>query len=339
MVGVARVPRPTAVSNNLKGGYVHQWSIGLQREMFAGTVLDVAYVANRGISTVHSWNPNFVGAGLGPTASSRRFPQLQNISYVSNVGQSWYDSLQVRMERRFNGGFNFVGPYTWGKSNTIGCVVGSQNECQGFRNPTNFRLDKGPGPADIRHRLVVSSVFELPFGQGKRFGGNASRAGDFILGGWQISGIATFQSGNRLTPALTFNNSNAGGNRPDQIGDPMANAARTLDNWFDHTVFVNPPTLQQVLDSGQDPYRSIGNAGRGSIVSPGLIWDIGIMKRFSLPWEGHTIQWRTEMFNAWNHPNFGNPNISLPFVSGSTGTIRSTSVPNRTIQLALRYDF
>ena len=330
----------TAVARDLRGGYVHQWSLGLQRQLFTDTVLDVAYVANRGIATVHGWNPNFVGAGLGPTQARRRFPHLQGISYVSNVGQSWYDSLQVRMERRFTGGFNFVGAYTWGKSNAIGCVVGSQNECQGFRNPTNFRLDKGPGPADIRHRLVVSSVFELPFGRGKRFGGDAPRGLDMVIGGWQISAIATFQTGNRVTPSLTYNNSNAGGNRPDQIGDPMANAARTLDNWFDHTAFVRPPTLQQVLDSGQDVWRSIGNAGRGSIVGPGLnLWDLGIMKRFPLPWEGHSVQWRTELFNAWNHPNFGNPNTSLPYIPGRTGTIRSTSVPNRTVQLGLRYDF
>ena len=97
---VARVPRPTAVSNNLKGGYVHQWSIGLQREMFAGTVLDVAYVANRGISTVHSWNPNFVGAGLGPTASRRRFPQLQNISSIARSKPTAFQA--VSFEHRFS---------------------------------------------------------------------------------------------------------------------------------------------------------------------------------------------------------------------------------------------
>ena len=222
------------------------------------------------------------------------------------------------MERRFTGGFNFVGAYTWGKSNAIGCVVGSQNECQGFRNPTNFRLDKGPGPADIRHRLVVSSVFELPFGRGKRFGGDAPRGLDMVIGGWQISAIATFQTGNRVTPSLTYNNSNAGGNRPDQIGDPMANAARTLDNWFDHTAFVRPPTLQQVLDSGQDVWRSIGNAGRGSIVGPGLnLWDLGIMKRFPLPWEGHSVQWRTEFIQCLEPPELRQPEYIAAVYPGS----------------------
>jgi len=330
----------TAVAPYFKMGYVHQFSIGLQREVLRDTVVDVAYVGNRGISIANSYNLSFVRPGLGSPVPRRVFPHLANIAFADNSGQAWYDSMQVRIERRFTDGFNFLAAYTWGHSLAIGAVAGTQNESQGFRNPSNFASDKGAGPADIRQRLVISSVFELPFGKGKPVLGGASTPLNLVIGGWQVSAIATFQTGDLVTPALTFDNSNAGGNRPDIIGNPNTNAQHTITNWFDSSVFVNPPTLAAVLAAGGDGWRAQGNSGRGVIVGPGLnVWDLGLMKRFPLPWENHTIQFRTEMFNAWNHPSFAAPNASFPVVPNLTGRIFGTSVPNRTVQFALRYEF
>jgi hypothetical protein len=329
----------SAVAPYYKTGYAQQWSLGLQRELMRDTVIDAAYVANRGISAANSYNLSYVTPGFGSPIPRRQYPAIDDISFTDNSGHSWYDSMQVRLERRFVAGFNFVAAYTWAKSLALGCILGSQNECQGFRNPTNFGSDKGPGPADIRHRLVVSSVFELPFGKGKPLLGGASRALNLAVGGWEFSAIATFQTGQLVTPFLSFDNSNAGGNRPDLIGNPNNNAPHTLYQWFDTSAFVNPPTLASVLASGQSPWRSQGNSGTGVIIGPGFNdWDISLVKRFSL-WERHSLGFRTEFFNAWNHPNFGSPYALFPVVPGLTGRIFGTSIPNRTIQMALRYEF
>jgi hypothetical protein len=341
----------TAVAPYYHSGYVQQWSLGLQREITRDTVIDVAYVANRGISLTNSWENrgisltnswelSYVTPGLGSPIPRRYYPRYASIPFADNSGHDWFDSMQVRFERRFRSGFNFVSSYTWGHSLYLGSIPGTQNEAGGFRNPTNFASDKGPGPTDIRQRLVVSSVVELPFGKGKPFLSGASKALDVAVGGWQVSAIATFQTGDPVTPSLSFNNSNASGNRPDAIGNPNSNAPHTVNQWFNPSVFVNPPTLQQVLDSGQSPWRSQGNSGLGIIRGPGLnVWEISVAKQFPMPWEHHRLEFRTEFFNAFNHPNFADPNATLPVVANLTGRIFSTSVANRTIQFALRYEF
>src|SRR5581483_8423007 len=329
-----------AVARNFKTGYVQQWSIGVQQEVFRETVVEVAYVANRGTGTPTDWNLNYVTPGPGSVVSRRVYSQYNTITYTDNSGKSWYDSMQVRVERAFRNGFTVSGAYTWGKSLASGSVAGTQNEANGYRNPTNFRIDKGPGPTDIRHRLVVSTVAELPFGKGKPLFNNIPGAVNYMIGGWQISAIGTFKSGSLVTPSLSFDNSNAGSNRPDAVGDPNSNAPHTLQQWFNTSVFVNPPTLASVIAAGLDPWRSIGNAGRGIIVGPGLaVWDAGVMKRFPLGSERRTLQFRSEFFNAFNTPNFGAPNATFPVVANQTGRITSTSVANRTIQFALRLDF
>ena len=152
-----------------KTAYVQQWSIGIQQEIFRDTVLEVAYVANRGIATPTDWNLNYVTPGLGSVITRRPYQRLNTVTYTDNSARSWYDSMQVRVERAFRSGFTVTGAYTWAKSLAIGSVAGTQNESNGYRNPTNFAIDKGPGPSDIRHRLVVSAVAELPFGRGRRF--------------------------------------------------------------------------------------------------------------------------------------------------------------------------
>ncbi|MCI0628967.1 MAG: carboxypeptidase regulatory-like domain-containing protein, partial [Acidobacteria bacterium] len=198
---------------------------------------------------------------------------------------------------------------------------------------------KGPTPFDIGHRLVLSSVYELPFGKGKPFLSGASGALNTLLGGWQVSGIATFQTGPAVTPFLSFDNSNAGGNRPDVIRDPNKNGPKTIQQWFDIGAFTNPPTLASVLSSGGDPWRAQGNSGFGIIRGPGLnLFDLAVMKRFSF-FESHTLQFRAEFFNAFNHPNFGSPVAQFPVVPNFTGRIFGTSTPARQIQFGLRYDF
>ncbi|MCI0421046.1 MAG: hypothetical protein L0312_17765, partial [Acidobacteria bacterium] len=339
--GVTDIPAQSggvAIDPGFKVGYVQQWSLNVQREILANTVIDIGYVANRGIKNVALQNLNFVRPGPGLAQNRQTYPAFGGITWTSNPGMSWHDSLQARVERRFASGFTFLSAYTWANSLAIGSVPGTQNEEQGFRNPTNFGSDKGPGPFDIRHRLVVSSVFELPFGKGKHFLSGASGALNTLVGGWQVSGIATFQTGPAVTPFLAFDNSNAGGNRPDVIRDPN-NGPKTIQQWFDIGAFTNPPTLASVLSSGGDPYRAQGNSGRGIIRGPGLnLFDLAVMKRFSL-FESHSVQFRAEFFNAFNHPNFGSPVAQFPVVPNFTGRIFGTSTPARQIQFGLRYEF
>jgi hypothetical protein len=166
-------------------------------------------------------------------------------------------------------------------------------------------------------------------GRGKPLGGNAANAAQVLIGGWKFGGIATFQSGRYLTPTDAVKNSNAGGSRPDVIGDPdlqsYSNKPAMLDRFFDTSAFARAPQF------------TFGNSGTGILQGPGLqIFDLSLYKDFRVA-ESRRIQLRAEMFNAFNHANFDNP--GTVFGTPSFGIIRSTATPAREIQLGLRFDF
>ena len=232
-----------------------------------------------------------------------------------------YHSLQASLERRFRKGLMFLLSYTYGKSldDTSSWTGLGGQESQYAQDPTRLFLEKGRSGFDLRQRWTGSYIYQVPLRPK-----NPWLAG--ALGGWQLSGSWTFRTGFPFT-VTTGDTTNAGTltARPVRVADGNLPAGeRTVDRWFDKAAFAAPP-----------PY-TFGTSGRNILDGPGSrSLNAAIMKYFRIT-ERKKIQFRGEMFNATNHPNFGMPNQS--FSASGFATIRSASRP-RQVQLALKYIF
>ncbi|MCC7156607.1 MAG: hypothetical protein IT161_18665, partial [Bryobacterales bacterium] len=185
------------------------------------------------------------------------------------------------------------------------------------------------GPEGNPHRSVISFVYDMPFGRGKRFANSLHPALNLILGGWQTNGILTFRSGGFLSADSSVNNG-AGGrqqNRADATGQAanLPTDQRTTGRWFNTAAFIDPW------------YTRFGTSGVGVILGPGgSNWDLSIFKNTRIT-EGINLQFRTEMFNAFNHVNLNNPATNVSNRS-TFGTITGAAAA-RIIQLGLKLVF
>ena len=240
---------------NQRTPYIQQYNVGVQYELMTDVLLDVAYVGNRGTGLPGFRNLNqravIQNADGTQAAGARPYPAFGDIQWMENRVESDYNSLQARLEKRFSDGLTGSVSYTWGRALTdapdhISTSGGGAGIDTGtFREPQDsFNLDAERGPAefDIAHRFVASYVWELPFGRGRRFGNDWSRAMDVAFGGWQLSGIHVLQSGLALTATLGGSTVlNLGGERrarPNLVGDPeLPSSERTIARWFNTDAF------------------------------------------------------------------------------------------------------
>jgi hypothetical protein len=193
----------------------------------------------------------------------------------------------------------------------------------GYRDPLNDReLDRGPSQYNAPNRLVASYNYQLPFGPGqhwlsKNFIGN-------VAGGWELTGITTYQSGFSLTPGLSVNNCVCGNSAalPNVSGNPMS-GSQSLGQWFNTADFSIPAQY------------TIGDAGHGILTGPhSFTTDLNAVKRFALPFrEGMSLEFRAEFYNAFNHPQFANPDTTLG--DANFGKITAAVNPRKG-QLALK---
>jgi hypothetical protein len=221
---------------------------------------------------------------------------------------------------------SILGAYTWSKAitDTQGAETGAF--VPDLQDNRNRRANRGLWSADARHRFTLSSVYELPFGRNERYLSDVHGALGKIVSGWQVATIVTIQSGQPLTATLPFDNPNVGegAKLPDMLRSPN-NGPRTADKWFDTAAFATPAPF------------TFGNEGIGAITSPGITSvDFSLVKNTRLT-ERVNLQFRAEAFNAANHTLLGDPDTT--FGSPTFGTINSTRLDNREIQLALRLLF
>jgi hypothetical protein len=328
---------------NQRTPYIQQYNIGVQYELMSDIVLDVAYVGNKGTKLNGFRNLNqravITNADGSQSAGARPYPAFGDIQWMENRVSSTYNSLQLRLEKRFTGGVTGNVSYTLGEAlsgapdhiSTSGGGAGIDTGV--FREPqdgNNLAAEYGPTEFDVRHRFVASYIWELPFGRGRHWGNNWNRAMDLAFGGWQVTGIHVLQSGLALTATLGGANVvNLGGERrarPNLVGDPELPASqRTLARWFNTDAFAAFTVPQ-----------AFGNAGVGIMRGPGLAnFDFTFAKNFQVN-DRRYFQFRTEIFNAFNHPNFGPPNIARD--SSGFGQILSAA-PARIIQFGVKFYF
>lgn len=314
---------------NRRTGYAQHFNFGIQRQLPGNIMLEVSYVANlsRKLPNSHlainQVPPELMGPGKAQVR--RPYPQFNRVRVLSpTIGSNNYHSGVIRVEKRLSHGLSFLSGYTW--SRTIGDtrnVSGSLGDNQTYQDVYNRRLDKGPDALDIIHRFIWSSTYDLPWGVGRRW----LRSGPLahILGGWTLGAIVSFQSGGPFTVVMQSNTTNAfsaGALRANVLRDPnLPTSQRTVQRWFDTEAFESPPSY------------AFGNAGRGIVRADGRSnFDFAINKNFPFG-EGRYVQLRVDLFNAFNHPDFGLPNRAMG--SANFGTIGSATSP-RTIQLGLR---
>lgn len=303
-------------------------------------LLSAAYVGNDSIHLPNLTVPNQAQPGPGSFASREPWPTIGQIDMSGYEGIGNYNSLQVKAQKHFSHGFMMLASYTWSKTldNTGGTFTGEGARGFTFEDSNDPKHDYGLAAQDIRHRLVVSYIYDLPFGRGKKFLSQSGLA-NAVVGGWSVNGITALQSGSPVAMAQTCNraNTNAGTARPDVVGNWQLSTGRSdaqkVAEYFNTAAFVNVcPDL-----TGPGPF-SFSHTARDFVIGPGLQdWDLGISRRFRLSGESTWLQFRAEFFNLANHPNLGQPDSTAG--DPAFGTISSTASDAREIQFGLKLNF
>ncbi|MCL5742923.1 MAG: TonB-dependent receptor [Acidobacteria bacterium] len=332
-VGKAANTAVTFFETNRRTGYSLQYNLGVQHELASGTVLEVSYIANLSRKlpssniSINQVRPELMGSNA--TQKDRPYPQFSNVTVIApTFGVSNYHAAVVKFEKRFSHGFNLLGTYTYAKfldnSSSGGTSLG--DEVNPYSNYYNRRADYGPSENDLRHRVTFNSVYELPFGAGRAF--LAKHPLRHVVGGWSVGSVMTLQSGAPFTVTTQTNTTNAfssGGLRADVLRNPnLPNSQRTLGQWFDTAAFAQPANY------------TFGNEGVNLLRSDGKTkFDFSVLRNFPVG-EEKRLQFRAEMFNAFNHPDFGIPGHTF---GGPGFGIVSSADAARSIQLGLRFTF
>jgi hypothetical protein len=320
-------PRVLGHSFENETPYAEQWHLGIERRLFGAMAAELTYAGSAGKHLVYCYNPNEIQPGIGSQASRRLIQPLNGVTSILQCdprNRSTYHSGQLKITQRFSGGLQFLVSYTYGKALDYGGSAASGGGAVG--NPqtvTNLQAGHGPAGFDVRHRGVVSGVWELPWGPGRRWLQDGGMVGA-IAGGWQISGIASLTTGRPFTVFMQTGVNSGAPSWPNRIGSGKLDNP-TVDLWYNPRDFAAPPA------------NTYGDTGRGILYAPGHVnFDTSLSKRFAVI--GRTnVEFRWDAFNLFNHPGFGFPNQN--FDAPTAGRITSTVVDNRSMQFSLKLNF
>ena len=339
-------------NSDLRTPYMQRWQIGIQREIARQTVMEVVYVGNRGTrqrvsralnpvpSEYYSTLPardqaridymsaavsnpfypllpgtSLASATVGRSQLLRAYPQFTGISYTGNQGYSWYHSLQTRFERRMATGFTASLSWTWSKF----------MEATGYLNETDPLPERVISDQDRTHRLVVTGIYELPFGKGRRWLARTGGVADRVIGGWQVQGIFQGQTG----AAYGFGDVIFYGNFS-EISLP--NGQRTAQRWFNTEAGFERASAKQrswAIRTLPTRFSCLRNDGMNN-------WDLSVIKNIQIG-ERARVEFRTEFINAWNHTQFSGPNTSP--TNTAFGSLSALAQFPRVVQFGLRVLF
>jgi hypothetical protein len=353
---------PQGIQQDAKTPIAVEWNLTVEQQLSRNMSLRVAYVGSHGYHGLLSIDPNTIGpqicaSAAGCTAGGTgtgRTTVAQGAQYIPvglrpnqylgagffwfTEGNSAYHALETDVTRRFTRGLSFRGNFTWSKNldmNSGLTGAQAQNQAQMILNRLNPRMDWGPSALNIAHQASISMLYELPFGQGRRWLHDAHGVEDKLFGGWQFSTISTLLSGFPFTPQAGQNRSGDGDTRnPDRPSvNPSFSGPVILgkqSGWYNPTAFILPPA------------GTYGNLGRGVFEGPGLAnLDLSLFKSTSIN-ERTALQFRGELFNVLNHVNLGTPNatvFSATAINAAAGLITTLATPPRQIQFGLKLVF
>ena len=320
----------TTFQRDFKNGLVQQWNINIERELPGAIVLTTAYAgthATRLQGQTYNLDTASIGPGTNP-AARRPYPQFNTFNSILSRGWDVYNSLQVRAEKRYSQGLFFLASYTWARGFSNGLVqnIGNFSGIKYFPLYAPGYSDRGLADTDINQNFSLSTLYELPFGKGKKHLSQLHGASQALLGGWQANALFHARTGFPLFPSVNTDQSGAsvGGNRPNRTCDGTLSNP-TVQAWFNTACFSSPAP------------GTLGNAARSVGTGPGQVnLDASIFKNFAIT-ERVNAQFRTEFFNLTNTAQFGQPNAVIG--QATTGQILSTVNTSRQIQFAIRLSF
>ena len=365
--------RLDTIDFHLAQPYNMNYSFNLQQEVLPNTTVNVGYMGSRGVNLLGvnseaNGRADIAGADgrryipLVPT--TRRNPNFGIIRWATAENDSYYNSLQLSIEKRFSAGLQIRSSYHWSKA-----IDTNSNRYHGgnFDGPSsadvNIPFDTKANRAlsawDLRHYWSLNYLYELPLGPGKALGGSLTGVAGKLIGGWSLSGVVTASTG----PPFTVTSGGdfagrlpqgAGTQRPDLVGKPTVAERGTpqyVDQYFSPTAFALPPLTPQCapgVTTGGCPRRILGNAGRNILTGPGLAtWNFNMSKTTSLT-ERFSLQFRAEFFNLFNRANFRLPSNATflpqttnpnPPRNAAAGRITDVATTGRQIQFGLKLIF
>lgn len=306
---------------NFQTGFAQMVHFTVQREITPELTVEAGYSG----ALSHKLAYEVGNLNLGNSISK----QLGIIQTLFSEGNDAYHALQIKAEQRFHRSYSFLISYTYGKNLDNGpAPFNLIYNHQAPQNALNLAAERGPSSIDVRHNLVASHIWELPFGRGHKFLGSCGRVCEAMVSNWQFNGITTMRSG---LPANVVRNGQLTGYtglRPNVLRDPnLDSAQRTLAHYFDTRAF-------SVTGLGK---TQPGDAGRNLVRGPGFVnLDTSLFKNVPLP-KDWLLQIRIEAFNLANTPHFANPNTDLS--QGQFGTITQTFGNPRILQFAAKLRF
>lgn len=307
---------------NFQDSQIHEWSFGIQRELPRSWVLDVAYVGTRGLRLPRETDPNQPNPDPVTQTAPVSYPAYAGFSYTESSGTSIFHTLETKVERHYLHGLTLLGAYTYSKSLDTNSDAFTTNRSTNFpQNSRDLAAEKGRSDFDFRHRLVVSYVYDWPFGRSVWKLQNSGL--NYLIEGWQLSGVFTAQSGPPFTPVVSGDNSHA-----DEQGVIGSGYPTDRPNLTGSSFYASPKAPNQYLSisafTPPAPY-TFGNAGRNILVGPPLnSWDFSLNRKLRLR-ESKTLEFRAEVFNVINHANFDTPQRDV--ASSSFGQIFDTIRP------------
>lgn len=329
---------------------VQSWFFSVQRELWDGALVDVAYIGNRADDLLLFANLNQAvpnnSAGTLSLQARRPIPEFADITYSFNGGKSRYHAFQGKFDWKIGRGFSILNSVTLSrtKDNGAGSLenTGTSGNSPTPQNFYDLDGDYALGAYHQPYNNTTSFVLDLPIGTGRRYKGDASALLNAVIGGWQVAGVNSVYAGENVTfvysPPTAFQVSGiqqdfrgANNYRPNIVGEVrVPKDQRTVQNWFSRAAVVVPT----------DPSQPFGNVPRNAYRGP-LVWqmDFAASKRFPLPWRTSNVEFRAEFFNLFNRTNFRAPTgNSVNASNAAFGTITATYDP-RIIQFALKLNF
>ncbi|HEY3128391.1 MAG TPA: TonB-dependent receptor [Acidobacteriota bacterium] len=324
---------PKGIDRNRRDLYYENWDFLIQQQLPHSFVGQVGYIGSEG----HKLFTNRPANLLDPVTRKRPLPQFGQFGVKRNDANSNFHALQASLQRSFTDGWLWQSQYMWSHAIADGSV--GAGESISVQNASCRACDRSNTNFDVRHTITMNSIYQLPFGQGQRYF-HANGVGGKLIGGWELSGLATASSGRPVNIVVTRSASdmpdgNRSNQRPDRVpGEPIyPTGGQTIFHWFNPAAFKVPAK------------GTWGNAGRNIGRGPGY-WetDLGIEKR--TPVSEHTsVSFRAEAFNLLNHPIYGNPaaNISSLSTFGRITSVLNNGATGigtpRRMQFMLRLEF
>src|SRR3984957_2989113 len=339
----------TYIPKNTRDSYVQDFFVSGQNQLAKNSLLDIAFVGNHGLKLQGFLNANQINPANGFTRRYTGWPS--DITAAVNEFWSQYQALQVRYEQRSVAGLTLLNSFTWSHSldNASASLEGNTPSPQ---DGNNIAADYAQSDYNLPIATITSLVYDLPFGRGRQFLGQSNGLVNTIVGGWQLSGINTMQAGTPFNLGYTPNSANAlspqiaatyrGANeyRPNRVNGVPVTERVKLSSGYIQYVNYSGLTLPATKNAAGALLSPFGNESRNPGRTPAYYTtDFALNKNFDTPLEGLKVQFRTELYNAFNHTNLYLPASGLGGTLGgapsSGGSITSTFEP-RIIQFGLK---